>query len=65
MTEAAKYEMYFKKLQGICDENNLVAHIYAANYPIRMVIQPLTDIDSQMTMLENVEENGYTYLNLT
>lgn len=60
MTEAAKYEMYFKKLQGICDENNLVAHIYAANYPIRMVIQPLTDIDSQMTMLENVEENGYT-----
>ena len=60
MNESAKYEMYMKKLEGICNENDLIAHIYPDNYPIRMVIQPLTDIDSQMSMLENVEENGYT-----
>lgn len=60
MSEISKYEAYKKKLQGICDENNLVFRFRRDKYPITLTIRPLTGLDEQMSMLENVEENGYT-----
>ncbi len=60
MSEIAKYEAYAKKLEGICEENNLVATFKRDSYPITLTIRPLTGLYEQMSMLENVEENGYT-----
>jgi hypothetical protein len=61
MNEAAKFEVYKKKLQGICDENNLAYHFYTKSYPITLVIQPLSSVGEQMSMLESVEDTG-TYI---
>lgn len=60
MSESSKYEAYKKKLQGICDENNLVYRFCRDRYPITLTIRPLTGLEEQMSMLETVEENGYT-----
>lgn len=60
MSEISKYEAYKKKLQGVCDENNLVFRFRSDRYPITLTIKPVTGLDEQMSMLENVEENGYT-----
>lgn len=60
MSEISKYEAYKKKLQGICDENNLVFRFRQDKYPITLTIKPVTGLEEQMSMLENVEENGYT-----
>lgn len=60
MSEISKYEAYKKKLQGICDENNLVFRFRHDKYPITLTIKPVTGLEEQMSMLENVEDNGYT-----
>ncbi len=59
MSELSKYEAYQKKLQGICDENNLVFRFRKDKYPITLTIRPVMGLDGQMSMLESVEENGY------
>lgn len=59
MNEAGKYEVYRKKLQGICDENNLVYRFRADKYPIMLTVQTTGSLDGQMTMLERAEEDGY------
>lgn len=60
MNESAKFEVYKKKLQGICDENDLAFRFYCKQYPVKMVISPLGGVGEQMSMLEGAEENGYT-----
>ena len=60
MSESSKYEAYKKKLQGICDENNLVYRFCRDRYPITLTIRPVSGLEEQMSMLESVEENGYT-----
>ena len=60
MTELAKYEVYYKKLQGICDENGLVFSFKKDVYPIRLTVRPTNDVSGQMAMMEMVEEKGYT-----
>ena len=60
MSEIAKYEAYKKKLQGICDENNLVFRFRRDTYPITLTIKPVGGMGVQLSMLENVEETGYT-----
>lgn len=55
MNEAGKFESEKAKLETLCDENKLVFHFYPNHYPIQMTFQPLSDIDSQMTMLEREE----------
>jgi len=57
LNEAGKYEVLKKKLDNICEKHNLVWHIYTSCYPVQMVFQPLTDMDSQMSMLE--QDEGY------
>ncbi len=60
MSEISKYDAYKKKLDGICEENNLVAIFTRNLYPITLTVKPLTGMDEQLSMLETVEDNGYT-----
>lgn len=59
MSELAKFDAYKKKLQGICDENNLVFRFRHDNYPITLTIRPISGVAEQMCMMEMVEEKGY------
>ena len=59
MNESSMYSAQKKKLQGVCDEHNLLAFLKKETYPITLTIRPNTNIDSQMTMLEDVENKGY------
>lgn len=60
MSEVAKYEAYKKKLQGICDENNLVYRFRHDTYPITLTIRPVSGVEEQLSLLEAAEDNGYT-----
>ena len=59
MSEISMYEAYKKKLQGICDENDLVFRFRSDTYPITLTIKPCGGMDAQMSMLEAAEEDGY------
>ncbi len=59
MSESAKYEAYKKKLEGICDENNLVFSFNHNRYPITLTIRPVSGLEAQMSMLEAAEDEGY------
>ena len=59
MSEISLYEAQIKKMQGLCDEHDLVYRFKKDSYPITFTIKPAQDMESQMTMLENVEEVGY------
>ena len=59
MNEVAKFEVQKKKLEGICDENNLVYSFKKDRYPITLTVKTTDGLDGQMTMLENAEEDGY------
>lgn len=60
MNEISKYEAYKKKLEGICEENELRFRFNKESYPITLTIKPLTGLDHQLSMIENEEEKGYT-----
>jgi hypothetical protein len=57
--ESAKFEAYRKKLQGVCDENNLVYTLRKDKYPITLAISTTGGMDGQLTMLENAEVDGF------
>jgi len=59
MSEISMYEAQKKKMQGLCDEHELIYRFRKDNYPITFTIRPMQGIVAQMTMLENVEEVGY------
>lgn len=59
MTEYAKYESYYKKLEGICNENGLVFSFKKNQYPIRLTIKPTSDVGEQLAMLEMADEKAY------
>lgn len=59
MNESGKFEVYKKKLQGLCDEHNLVYRFRKDKYPITLTFQTTGDISGQMSMLEAAEEDGY------
>ncbi len=59
MSESAKYEAYKKKLEGICDENNLLFSFNHNRYPITLTIRPVSGMDAQISMLEAAEDEGY------
>lgn len=60
MSESYKFDSYKKKLQGICDENNLIFRFRSDTYPITLTIRPVGGVAAQMSMLEDAEEKGYT-----
>lgn len=53
MTESGKYEVYLKKLDGICEENNLTYSLRTNRYPCTLTIKPLGGLDAQISMLED------------
>ncbi len=57
--ENFKFDAYKKKLQGICDENNLVFRFRQDKYPISLTICPTNGVGEQMSMLEQADEVGY------
>ena len=59
MSESAKYEAYKKKLEGICDENDLIPSLSVKSYPITLTIRPLQGLEEQMTMLEEADEKPF------
>jgi hypothetical protein len=60
MNEITKYGVYKEKLQGICDENNLRFAINEKAYPFFMTVQPITGMDAQMSMMEEMGEANDT-----
>ena len=59
MSEISMYEAQKKKMQGLCDEHDLVYRFAKDRYPITFTIKPVQGMDAQISMLENVEEVGY------
>ena len=59
MSEISMYEAQKKKMQGLCDEHDLVYRFEKDRYPIIFTIKPVQGMDAQISMLENVEEVGY------
>lgn len=59
MSEIFMYEAQKKKMQGLCDEHDLVYRFAKDKYPIVFTIRPAQGMDAQISMLENVEEVGY------
>lgn len=58
MSEISKFEAYKKKLQGICDENQLVFRFRNNTYPITLTIRPISGFGEQLSMLEMAGEQG-------
>lgn len=59
MNEAGKLEVYKKKLDGVCEENDLQYKLSLGGYPIYMEISPVADPDDQMVMLEAAEDKPF------
>lgn len=59
VTELTMYEAQKKKMDGLCDEHDLVWTFKKNRYPICFTITPLQGVDAQMSMLEDVENTGY------
>lgn len=59
MSEISKYEAQKKKMQGLCDEHELIFRFEKNKYPITFSVKPVQGMDAQISMLENVEEVGY------
>lgn len=57
MSEISKYEAYKKKLDGICNENNLVFRFVNNTYPITLTIRPVSGLGEQMSLLESAEDD--------
>ena len=51
MNEMAKYEVYKKKPEGVCDENGLIPSFRGSDYPITLKISPNMGIGEQLSML--------------
>lgn len=50
MSEISQYESYKKKLQGVCDENDLVFRFVRTEYPITLTISPASVDMAQIAM---------------
>lgn len=59
MSEITKYEEQKKKMQGLCEEHDLVFRFRKTTYPITFTVTPVQGMDAQLSMLENVEDVGY------
>jgi len=59
MTEKGKLEVCKKKLQGICDEHNLVYKFRTDKYPIYLLVKTTGEMSGQMSLLEQNEDDGY------
>lgn len=56
MSEISKFSAYKKKLEGVCDENNLVFRFRQNEYPISLTILPNQGVEEQMDLLASDTE---------
>ena len=56
MSEISKFSAYKKKLEGVCDENNLVFRFRQNEYPISLAILPNQGVEEQMDLLASDTE---------
>lgn len=56
MSEISKFQAYKKKLEGVCDENNLVFRFRQNEYPISLTILPNQGVEEQMDLLASDTE---------
>ena len=59
MNESGKYEVYRKKLDGICEENGLTYALRTSRYPCTLTIKPRGGMEAQISMLE---DNDASYI---
>lgn len=60
MSEISKFEAYKKKLQGVCDENNLTFRLRKEQYPITLTIRPVQGVSEQLSLLADADDSaGY------
>ena len=52
MSEISMYEAQKKKMQGLCDEHDLVYRFEKDRYPIIFTIKPVQGMDAQISMLD-------------
>lgn len=57
MNESGKYEVYLKKLDGICEENGLTYSLKTGRYPCTLTIKPSGGMEAQISMLEDDTSN--------
>ena len=60
MSELEKLNAYRKKLQGICDENELVFRFRCDEYPISLTIRPVSGVAEQMDLLSQMDGANVT-----
>lgn len=60
MSEMSKYEAYKKKLQGLCDEHNMIFRLRKDKYPFTLTIRPAGGMDNQMSLLEREDKDNFT-----
>ena len=59
LTEEGKFISQVKKLQGLCEEHNLVYTYTRDQYPLMLTVKTTGDVSGQMSMLEDAEEEGF------
>lgn len=59
MSEYTKYGELKKRLEGICEENNLVYSLNKSGWPVTLTIRPAGGLDAQLSMLEEAEDEGF------
>ena len=60
MKELDKYDVYKKKLNGVCEKNGLTYSIRNREYPFLLTIKPLGGMEAMQTMLEGMEDSNNT-----
>lgn len=59
MSEISKYREQKEKLEGVCNENNLVYRFRKDIYPPTLTIRPSAGMEEQMSMLEAADDQNY------
>lgn len=59
MSEITKYEAQKKKLDGLCEEHDLVYRLRKNQYPITLTIRPIQGATEQLSLLEKADGEDY------
>ena len=51
MSEISKFQQYKKKLEGVCNEHDLVFRFRQDTYPITLTIYPSQGVEEQLSLL--------------
>lgn len=61
MSEQSKFEQYRKKVQGLCDEHDLVFTFRKDGYPITLTIRPTDGVGEQMDLLSKADDQPFLH----